>query len=69
LRARSRSAAGGAAGILVGIGISQLVSHVAEWSTLLSPVAIIGGFWFSAGVGIFFGYYAGSAREQREGLR
>jgi ABC-type antimicrobial peptide transport system permease subunit len=23
----------------------------------LSPAAILGGFWFSAAVGIFFGYY------------
>jgi macrolide transport system ATP-binding/permease protein len=51
------SAAGGAAGILVGVAISQIISHVAEWPTLLSPVAILGGFWFSAAVGIFFGYY------------
>jgi macrolide transport system ATP-binding/permease protein len=51
------SAAGGAAGILVGVAISQIISHVAEWPTLLSPAAILGGFWFSAAVGIFFGYY------------
>ena len=51
------SAAGGAAGILVGVAISQIISHVAQWPTLLSPAAILGGFWFSAAVGIFFGYY------------
>ena len=51
------SAAGGAAGIVVGVAISQIISRVAEWPTLLSPVAILGGFWFSAAVGIFFGYY------------
>jgi macrolide transport system ATP-binding/permease protein len=51
------SAAGGAAGILVGVAISQIISRVAEWPTLLSPAAILGGFWFSAAVGIFFGYY------------
>src|SRR5215470_4407429 len=51
------SAAGGAAGILVGVIISQIISHVAEWPTLVSPVAVLGGFWFSAAVGIFFGYY------------
>ena len=45
------SAAGGAAGILVGVAISQIISHVAEWPTLLSPAAILGGFWFSAAVG------------------
>ena len=51
------SAAGGAAGIIVGVTISQIISHVAEWPTLVSPVAVLGGFWFSAAVGIFFGYY------------
>ena len=51
------SAAGGAAGIIVGVAISQIISHVAEWPTLVSPVAVLGGFWFSAAVGIFFGYY------------
>ena len=51
------SGIGGLAGILVGIAISQLVSVVAGWPTLLSPVAIVGGFAFSAIVGVFFGYY------------
>jgi macrolide transport system ATP-binding/permease protein len=51
------SAAGGVAGIIVGIIISQVISHVAEWPTLVSPLAVAGGFWFSAAVGIFFGYY------------
>ena len=51
------SGIGGLAGILVGVVISQLVSAVAGWPTLLSPVAIVGGFAFSAIVGVFFGYY------------
>jgi macrolide transport system ATP-binding/permease protein len=48
---------GGAGGILAGIGASQAISSFAGWPTLLSPTAIIGGFLFSAAVGIFFGYY------------
>jgi macrolide transport system ATP-binding/permease protein len=48
---------GGAGGILAGIGASQAISTFAGWPTLLSPTAIIGGFLFSAAVGIFFGYY------------
>jgi macrolide transport system ATP-binding/permease protein len=51
------SAVGGVAGIIVGVAISQVISHVAEWPTLVSPAAVLGGFWFSAAVGIFFGYY------------
>jgi macrolide transport system ATP-binding/permease protein len=48
---------GGAGGILAGIGASEAISSIAKWPTLLSPTAIIGGFLFSAAVGIFFGYY------------
>jgi macrolide transport system ATP-binding/permease protein len=48
---------GGAGGILAGVGASQAISSIAGWPTLLSPTAIIGGFLFSAAVGIFFGYY------------
>ena len=51
------SVTGGAAGILVGITASELISVVAHWPTLLSPAAVAGGFLFSAAVGIFFGYY------------
>jgi macrolide transport system ATP-binding/permease protein len=51
------SGIGGLAGIVVGVAISELVSLVAGWPTLLSPAAIAGGFLFSAVVGVFFGYY------------
>ena len=51
------SATGGTAGILAGVAVSQIISAVAGWPTLLSPTAIIGGFVFSAAVGVFFGYY------------
>jgi macrolide transport system ATP-binding/permease protein len=48
---------GGAGGIMAGIGASQAISSIAGWPTLLSPTAIVGGFLFSAAVGVFFGYY------------
>jgi len=51
------SGIGGVAGIAVGVLLTQLISWLAGWPTLLSPVAIGGGFLFSAAVGIFFGYY------------
>ncbi len=51
------SAIGGVAGIVAGIGASQAISALAGWPTLLSTNAVIGGFLFSAAVGIFFGYY------------
>ncbi len=57
IEAVSLSAAGGAAGILLGVGGSALISRFADWSTLISPVAVLVAFSFSAAVGIFFGYY------------
>ena len=51
------SAAGGVAGIVAGVVVAALVSLLAHWPTLLSPLAVAGGFAFSAAVGVFFGYY------------
>ncbi len=51
------SAMGGLAGVVLGILVSKLISALAEWPTLVSPVAVAGGFIFSAAVGVFFGYY------------
>jgi macrolide transport system ATP-binding/permease protein len=51
------SAMGGLAGILLGIFVSELISKLAQWPTLVSPTAVAGGFIFSAAVGVFFGYY------------
>ena len=51
------SVSGGVAGIIVGLALSKVISLVASWPTALSPVAIVGAFFFSAAVGIFFGYH------------
>ena len=51
------SVCGGVAGIIIGVVASRLISHFADWPTLVSPMAIAGGFLFSAAVGIFFGFY------------
>jgi macrolide transport system ATP-binding/permease protein len=51
------SVMGGFAGIALGILVSKLISALAQWPTLVSPVAVVGGFVFSAAVGVFFGYY------------
>ncbi len=44
-------------GILVGRGISRLVTAVLHWPTELSLDAILAAFFVSATVGIVFGYY------------
>ncbi|MGZ8395920.1 MAG: ABC transporter permease [Rhodoplanes sp.] len=51
------SVTGGIAGILMGVGLSKFLSLVAGWPAPIVPAAIVGGFVFSAAVGIFFGYY------------
>ena len=48
---------GGAVGVLIGIVASKAISAIAGWPTVVSPPAIVGGFLFSAAVGMFFGYY------------
>jgi len=51
------SAFGGLLGIALGIGLSQLMSHLNNWPTLVSTDAMLSAVLFSAAVGIFFGYY------------
>ena len=51
------SVTGGVGGIVLGVGVSEAVSAVANWPIVISMTAILGGFVFSAAVGIFFGYY------------
>jgi putative ABC transport system permease protein len=48
---------GGAAGVMAGVFGSMMVSNMLRWPTLVPPVAIVIAVLFSAGVGIFFGYY------------
>jgi putative ABC transport system permease protein len=48
---------GGAIGIVTGLSASALISFLAKWSTLISPLAIVLAFGFSALVGVFFGWY------------
>jgi putative ABC transport system permease protein len=48
---------GGTIGIVTGLSASALISFLAKWSTLISPLAIVLAFGFSALVGVFFGWY------------
>jgi putative ABC transport system permease protein len=49
--------AGGMGGILVGIGVSFLLSAGFGWPQLISPLAVVGSALFSMAIGVFFGYY------------
>jgi ABC-type antimicrobial peptide transport system permease subunit len=48
---------GGVIGIAVGLGGSRVISHFAEWRTLVAVESIIVAFCFAAAVGILFGFY------------
>ena len=48
---------GGVAGLIAGISVSEILSALLGWSTVITPVSILLAFGFSALVGIFFGFY------------
>jgi len=49
--------AGGLMGVLLGSLGALLISKLAQWNTLISPLAIMLAFVFSAAVGLFFGIW------------
>ena len=49
--------AGGAMGVLIGVGGAFSLQRVAGWNTAVSPDAILIAFLFSAAVGVFFGLW------------
>ncbi|MGZ4789151.1 MAG: ABC transporter permease, partial [Terriglobales bacterium] len=51
------SCIGGLVGIFTGITVSVLITNMAGWAVLISPVSIVTAVIFSMAVGIFFGYY------------
>ena len=48
---------GGGIGILLGLGISRVVSNIGGWETIVSTQSIILSFGFSVVIGVFFGFY------------
>jgi len=57
IEALSLSLIGGLMGIIIGISGSKLLSMLAGWSTIVSPLSVLLAFGFSGLVGIFFGFY------------
>jgi putative ABC transport system permease protein len=51
------AAIGGALGILLGIGSSNLINRMMQWPVLIRPDIVIIALLVSGGVGIFFGFY------------
>ncbi len=57
VEATTLSIAGGAVGIAVGVLASVIISRLANWNTVIGPGAVLLAVFFSALVGISFGYY------------
>jgi putative ABC transport system permease protein len=51
------SLAGGIIGVIVGIGLSQLIGYLAGWSTIVTTSSIVLAFFVSVGIGLVFGLY------------
>jgi putative ABC transport system permease protein len=51
------SLVGGAVGVVMGFAVSMGISRVLQWSTSISPAAVILSFGIAACVGVFFGWY------------
>jgi putative ABC transport system permease protein len=51
------SLAGGIMGVLVGVGLSQLIGYFAGWSTIVTTTSILLAFFVSVAIGLIFGLY------------
>ncbi len=51
------SLAGGIMGVLVGVGLSQLIGYFAGWSTIVTTTSIVLAFVVSVAIGLIFGLY------------
>ena len=57
IEALTLSLIGGVAGIIFGVSGSKILSALAGWATVVSPVSVLMSFSFSGLVGLFFGFY------------
>ncbi len=51
------SLAGGVMGVIVGVGLSQLIGYFAGWSTIVTTTSIVLAFLVSVAIGLVFGLY------------
>ena len=51
------SLAGGVLGVVVGVGLSQLIGYFAGWSTIVTTTSIVLAFFVSVAIGLVFGLY------------
>jgi putative ABC transport system permease protein len=51
------SLAGGVLGVLLGVGLSQLIGYLAGWSTIITTWSVVLAFFVSVAIGLIFGLY------------
>src|SRR4029078_1735735 len=51
------SLAGGIIGVVVGVGLSQLIGYLAGWAAIVTTTSIVLAFFVSVGIGLVFGLY------------
>ena len=51
------SLAGGVMGVLLGVGLSQLIGYLAGWSTIITTWSVVLAFFVSVAIGLIFGLY------------
>jgi putative ABC transport system permease protein len=51
------SLVGGGLGVILGVGASFVIGHVAGWTIVIPPQIIVLSVGFAAAVGVFFGFY------------
>jgi putative ABC transport system permease protein len=51
------SLAGGALGVMLGIGSATMITQLARWPTMIQPEAVLLAFGFASAIGLFFGFY------------
>jgi putative ABC transport system permease protein len=57
IEALTLSLIGGVIGIVLGVSGSKILSALAGWATVVSPLSVLMSFSFSGLVGLFFGFY------------
>jgi putative ABC transport system permease protein len=57
IEAITLSSVGGVIGIIVGVGSAELLAVWKQWPMLISVSSVVLAFFFSAAVGVFFGFY------------
>ncbi|MGO8696089.1 MAG: ABC transporter permease [Rectinemataceae bacterium] len=57
IEALTMAIAGGFIGVAIGIGVSEIVSKLGHWPTVITAFSVILGIVSAAGTGVLFGYY------------